>query len=102
MSREDQKRRDELRRIVDRAQNHANQMIQQSNIGERRREAMEAHPDYQRRVRLGFDGRMREAVEIQARQIHERDHHGEAVPSYTKAQEQAAARAERIKQKLGR
>jgi hypothetical protein len=96
---------DRLKRLNDRIESERvkfNETVNNSGMIERRREAMESHPDYQRKQRLGHDGRMREAVEILSKNIHERNHHGEALPSYSKAQEHAAQVAERVAKKLGR
>jgi hypothetical protein len=76
------------------------QKVNESGLVERRKQEMQESSDYQRRQRLGKDGRMREGVEVLTKRIYERDHHAEAVPSYTKAQEKAVEAAERVSKKL--
>jgi hypothetical protein len=39
---------------------------------------------------------MREAIDIMSKNIHERNHHGEAMPSYSDAQRHAVEVAERV------
>lgn len=57
---------------------------------------------YQRRQRLGADGRMREAMLNQERLIKERrEQSGESCTNYSEIQRQVAERAERIAQKKG-
>jgi hypothetical protein len=68
-------------------------------LKERRAQAMKDHPDYQRKQRLGEDGRIREAIEIQSKHIHERNQYAEACPSYNEAREQAARNAEMMVRK---
>ena len=97
------KEADRLKRLNDKIESNREKfqnVVQQSGLVERRKEAMESHSDYQRKQRLGADGRMHEAVEKLARNIHERNHYGEAVPSYTQAQKMAAESAERVSKKL--
>ena len=97
---------DEIDRIkrmndhIERQREKASSNIAQSDLAGRRREAMESHPDYQRKQRLGHDGRMREGVEKLAKNIHERNQMNDACPSFTKAQEAAARSADRVNQKL--
>lgn len=100
MSKSDQYRRDQLREIIQSGQARASQLVAESGLKERRREALESNSDYQRRKRLGADGRMREAVDILAKNIHERNHHGEALPSFDMAQREAARKAEKLKRKM--
>lgn len=92
-------RGEELKRIIDSAQKEANQRVADSGLVERRRKALHENSDYQRRKRLGHDGRAREAVEILAKNIHERNHHGEAIPSYDQARREAGEKAERLERK---
>ena len=78
------------------------EQIRQANIALKRRQEMEANPDFQRRRRLGADGRRHEAVKILAKHIHERNHHGEADPSFSSAEKHAAQVAERVFNKIDR
>lgn len=97
------KEADRLKRLNDKIESSKEKfqgIIHDSGLVERRKEAMESNSDYQRKQRLGADGRMHEAVEKLARNIHERNHYGEAVPSFTQAQKMAAESAERVSKKL--
>lgn len=100
MSKSEQYRRDQLREIIQSGQARASQLVKESGLIERRKEALESNSDYQRRKRLGADGRMREAIDIQTKNVHERNHHGEAVPSYEAAHREVTARAEKLKRKM--
>lgn len=98
MSRDRRER--ELREIVRSQQESFNRRMKESGFIERRREAMESSSSYQRRKAMGLDARRREAVEILAKNIHERNHHGEALPSYNAAVEHASRVADRVFDKL--
>lgn len=97
---EESERRKRAEEHIQRAHESANQSVVAADLANRRREAMKDHPDYQRKQRLGQDGRTREAVENLARNIHKRNElSGDPCPSYTKAQEAAARSAERVNRK---
>lgn len=57
---------------------------------------------YQRRTRLGTDGRMREAMDRQVEIIKERHYQGgDSCPSESQIRQKVAERAERLSQKRG-
>lgn len=60
---------------------------------------LESDAGYQRRKALGHDGRMREAIEHQAKCIHERDKMGGSGATYEQALRRAQANAERVDRK---
>jgi hypothetical protein len=64
---------------------------------ERKNQELRDSSDLQRRQRLGADGRMREAVDIQTKNIMERNQQaGVAVPSYSEARAKAERNAEKV------
>jgi hypothetical protein len=92
--------RDQFKALIQRSQELANQRMKQSDVIARRREEMESNSEYQRKKRIGADARMREGVDILTKRIYERDHHGEALPSYSAARAKAEETAERVAQRL--
>lgn len=66
---------------------------------ERRSQEMRDNSDYQRKQRLGEDGRIREAIDIQAKHIHERNQYADSCPTYSEARKQAEANAEKMVRK---
>lgn len=92
--------KEQFKMLIQKSQELANQRVKQSDIVARRREELQANSEYQRKKAMGSDARMREGVDALTRRIYERDHYGEALPSYSKAREKAEQAAERVHQRL--
>lgn len=56
---------------------------------QRRNAEMEASAEYQRKKAMGHDARVREGVEVLAKQLHERDKYNDETASYDRARRKA-------------
>ena len=62
---------------------------------------MQSNAEYQRRKAMGYDARVREGIDIQAKCIHERDCYNNPTASYERARERAVKNFERMDRKRG-
>lgn len=72
-----------------------------AEMKQRLSENMKSNSSLQQRERLGSDGRMREAIEIQTQHIYERAQYAEAIPSYDECRRRSQELAEKIVRKRG-
>lgn len=87
----------QLREQMDRRSQAVSQASEQ--MRERKDREMRDNPDYQRRKALGEDGRTREAIDIMAKRIHERDQMGGSHATFDQAKQKAIDIAHNVDRK---